>query len=254
MRNFVVTTSHKPDREQVMKAKELAEKLGTIYVSRRRLKEFKVDFYYVVEKNRISIKWPGGEFFFHPSSAILRMRNIRSGQKDYLIESLQPEGSELVLDTTFGLGSEAILMAAFLPEGKVIGLEGSIHIYTVVKYGMENFETDIQWLKDALKRIELYHANFKEYIRSQPDNSFDVVYCDPMFENPVYESSAMNPLRPFAVYDTVNEEDIEEMLRIAKKKVILKSHVKDSLFKRIRVDELKGSRKSGVLYGVIHKR
>jgi hypothetical protein len=75
-----------------------------------------------------------------------------------------------------------------------------------------------------------------------------------MFENPVYESSAMNPLRPFAVYDTVNEEDIEEMLRIAKKKVILKSHVKDSLFKRIRVDELKGSRKSGVLYGVIYKR
>lgn len=182
------------------------------------------------------------------------MRNIRSGQKDYLIESLQPEGNEIVLDTTFGLGSEAILMAAFLPEGKVIGLEGSIHIYTIVKYGMENFETDIRWLKDALKRIELYHANFKEYIRSQPDNSFDVVYCDPMFENPVYESSAMNPLRPFAVYDTVNEEDIEEMLRIAKKKVILKSHVKDSLFKRIRVDELKGSRKSGVLYGVIYKR
>ncbi|XQT34839.1 hypothetical protein ACMTAS_0535 [Thermotoga neapolitana DSM 4359] len=250
----MVTTSHKPDREQVMKARELAEKLGTIYVPRKRLKEVEVDFYYVVEKNKISIKWPGGEFFFHPSSAILRMRNIRSGQRDYLIETLQPEGNEVVLDTTFGLGSEAILMAAFLPEGKVIGLEGSIHIYTVVKHGMENFETDIKWLKEALKRIELYHADFKEYIRKQPDNSFDVVYCDPMFENPVYESSAMNPLRPFAVYDTVNEDDVKEMLRIARKKVILKSHIKDSLFKRIRVDELKGSRKSGVMYGVIYKR
>ncbi|PLV59243.1 class I SAM-dependent methyltransferase [Thermotoga sp. KOL6] len=254
MKNFVVTTSHKPDKEQIMKAQELAESLGTIYVPRKRLKETNVDFYYVVERNRLSIKWPGGEFFFHPSSAVLRMRNIKSGQKDYLIEVLQPKGNEIVLDTTFGLGGEAILMAAFLPEGKVVGLEGSIHIYTVVKYGIEHFETDVKWLKEALKRIELYYANFKDYIRKQPAESFDVVYCDPMFENPVYESSAMNPLRPFAVYDTVDEEDVREMLRIARKKVILKSHVKDSLFKRIKVDELKGSKKSGVVYGVIYKR
>ncbi|MCD6550846.1 class I SAM-dependent methyltransferase [Thermotoga sp.] len=254
MKRFVVTTSHKPSKDQVIQARELAEKLGTDYIPRRRLKEIEVDFYYVVEKSRLSIKWPGGEFFFHPSAAILRMRNIRNGQRDYLIETLQPEGNEVVLDTTFGLGSEAILMAAFLPKGKVIGLEGSVHIYTVVKYGMKHFETDIKWLKEALKRIELYHTDFKRYVKEQPDNSFDVVYCDPMFENPVYASSAMNPLRPFAVYGTVNEDDVKEMLRIARKKVILKSHIKDSLFKRISMDELKGSRKSGVMYGVIYKQ
>jgi len=254
MKNYVVTTSHRPDKEQVLEAKRLANELGTVYVPRRKLHELNVDFYYVVEKGRLSIKWKRGEFFFHPSTAILRMRNIKAGQRDYLIETLQPEGDEVVLDTTFGLGSEAILMAAFLPEGKVVGLEASLHIYTIVKYGLERFQTDIEWLREAIKKIELLHANFKEFVREASDNSYDVVYCDPMFENPVYESSAMNPLRPFAVYDTVTEEDVKEMLRVAKKKVIIKTHVKDSLLGRIRVDELKGAKKSGVVYGVIHKR
>ena len=258
MKKFVVTTSHKPKKEQVMKAKELAENLKVKYIPRRKLREFaeenELDFYYVVEKNgRVVIRWEGGELFFHPSVSILRMRNIRNGQKDYLIEALELEGNEKVLDLTFGLGSEAILIAAFLPFGKVVGLEKSIHIYTVVSEGIKNFKTDLKWLKDALSRIELIHEDFKGFIRKTSDESFDVVYCDPMFENPKYESSAMNPLRPFAVYDTVDEDDLEHMIRIARKKVILKSCVEDSLFKRIKVDEVVGSKKSGVIYGIIRK-
>ena len=229
------------------------------YVPRRKLKEFAkksgLDFYYVVEKDgRVVIRWEGGEFFFHPSVSILRMRNIRNGQRDYLIEALELEGNEKVLDLTFGLGSEAILIAAFLPSGKVIGLEKSIHIYTVVSEGIKNFKTDLKWLRDALSRIDLLHEDFKDFIRKADDESFDVVYCDPMFENPKYESSAMNPLRPFAVYDTVDEDDLNHMIRIAKKKVVLKSCVEDSLFRRIRVDEIIGSKKSGVIYGIIRKR
>ncbi len=254
----MVTTSHRPDREQVIRAKELAKELGAEYVSRRRLsslvKEGKVDFYYVVEASgEVVIRWKDGELFFHPSVAKLRMKNIQTGGKDYLIEALKPEGNEIVLDATFGLGAEAILMAAFLPEGKVIGLEKSIHIYTIVKLGLQTYRPNVKWIEDAMRRIELIHADFKEHIRKTPDESFDVVYCDPMFENPVYESSAMNPLRPFASYDTVTEEDVEEMLRIARKKVIIKSHVRDSLFDRIKVDYTMGSKKSGVVYGVIEK-
>ena len=258
MERFVVTTSHKPTKDQVLKAKELARELGTKYVSRRHLSEKiergEVDFYYVVEKDgRLVIRWRGGEFFFHPSVAKLRMKNIQSGGRDYLIEVMDFKGDELVLDTTFGLGAEAILMAAFLPEGKVIGLEKSIHIYTIVKHGLEHYEPNVSWIKEAMERIELINADFKEFLKEAPDESYDIVYCDPMFENPKYESSAMNPLRPFASYDTVTPEDIEQMLRVARKKVVLKSHVKDSLFSRIKVDYTVGSKKSGVIYGVIEK-
>jgi 16S rRNA (guanine1516-N2)-methyltransferase len=259
MEKFVVTTSHKPSKEQVLKAKELAEKLGVDYIPRRQLSERvnkgEIDFYYVVEASgRIVIRWKGGEFFFHPSVAKVRMKNLESGGRDYLIDVMKFEGDEVVLDTTFGLGAEAILMAAFLPRGKVIGLEKSIHIYNVVKYGLLNYKPNVRWIEKAMKRIELIHTDFKEFIRKAEDESYDIVYCDPMFENPKFESSSMNPLRPFASYDTITEEDVRHMLRIAKKKVVLKSHVKDSLFERIKVDYKTGSKKSGVIYGVIEKR
>ncbi len=256
MKEFVVTTSHRPRREQVEKAIALAKELGTEYVPRKDLKriESEIDFYYVVESSgRVLIRWSEGELFFHPSVAKVRMKNLRLG-RDYLVEALDPEGDEIVLDTTFGLGSEAILMAAFLPRGKVVGLEKSVHIYTVVREGMRLYKSKVKWIDDAIKRIELLHADFKEFIRSQPDGSYDVVYCDPMFENPRYESSSMNPLRPFASYDTISDEDVEEMVRIARKRVIIKSHVEDGLFKRIRVDREMGSKKSGVIYGIIEIR
>ncbi len=255
----MVTTSHKPRYEQVLKARELARELGVEYVSRRhlpeKLEEEKVDFYYVVEAGgKLVIKWKGGELFFHPSVAKIRMKNLKNGGRDYLIEALKLKGEELVLDATFGLGSEAILIAAFLPKGKVIGLEKSPHIYRVVKDGMSRYKPKTKWIEDAMNRIELIQADMKEFIREAYEDSYDVVYCDPMFENPKYESSSMNPLRPFASYDRVSEEDVKQMLRVAKKRVILKAHKKDSLFDRIKVDKVVGSRKSGVLYGVIEKR
>ncbi len=253
---FVVTTSHRPRRNQVEKAIKLAEDLGTVYVPRRDLKNLSdLDFYYVVESSgRVVIRWSNGVFFFHPSIAKVRMKNLQNHGRDYLIEAADLKGDEVVLDTTFGLGSEAILMAAFLPEGKVIGLEKSIHVYTVVKEGLSSYKANVEWINEAMRRIELVHADFKEFLKRQPANSYDVVYCDPMFENPKYESSSLNPLRPFASYDTISEEDVLEMIRVARKRVVLKSNVKDRLFERIMVDEKMGSKKSGVLYGIIHVR
>ncbi len=260
MKRFVVTTSHKPSKEQIRIAKAFAREIEATYVPRRKLKEMvesgAIDFYYVVEANgRLVIKWKGGEFFFHPSVAKLRMRNLKNGGRDYLIEALELEGNEIILDATFGLGAEAILMAAFLKSGKVIGLEKSPHIYRVVRDGLERYKPDVQWIAEAMKRIELYNEDMKEFIRKAPDESFDIVYCDPMFENPKYESSAMNPLRPFASYDTVDDEDLGHMLRIAKKRVVIKTHEKDSLFEKLsrKPHKVIGSKKSGVLYGIIYK-
>ena len=255
----MVTTSHNPSRDQIDLAKDLAKRLNTKYVNRRHLSDYKkkekVDFYYVVESDgRIVIRWSDGELFFHPSVAKIRMKNIQNGGRDYLIEALSLDGDEVVLDTTFGLGTEAILIAAFLPRGRVVGIEKSIHIYTVVSDGMKRYKPKVKWIGEALKRIDLTHADMKKFIREAEDDSYDIVYCDPMFENPKYESSSMNPLRPFASYDTVNEDDVKHMLRIARKRVVLKANEKDSLFERIRVDKIMGSKKSGVLYGVIEKR
>ena len=233
-------------------AKRMADELGCRYINRRRLSEIKddLDFYYVVEKDRVVLRFKGGVLFFHPSMAKVRYINIKKGMGDHLIEALNLDGNELVLDTTFGLGSEAILMAHFLKDGKVIGLEASKHIYTIVKYGFEFYKPKERWMAEAMKRIEILNEDFKEFIRRCEDKSFDIVYCDPMFENPIYESDSMNPLRPFAVYDTIDEEDLKEMLRISRKRVVLKSRIGDGLFDRIKVDKVVKGRRL-IMYGVI---
>ncbi|MCD6545063.1 MAG: class I SAM-dependent methyltransferase [Thermotogae bacterium] len=254
MNRFVITTSYKPNHQQVVMAKKIANELSYKYVPRKKLKKDDLDFFYVVEKNgRLVIRGKNLEFFFHPSIAKVRFLNIKKGLKDYLIEALEPLGNETVLDLTFGLGSEAILMANFLPNGKVIGVEGSIHIYTVVKYGLRTYRDRSDWINEAMKRIDLWYGNFKELIKGLPNDSVDVVYCDPMFENPIFESNSMNPLRKFAVYDSIDTFDVEHMIRIAKKKVILKSRVGDTMFEKIKVDKLLKGKNSVIIYGVIFK-
>jgi hypothetical protein len=242
----------------MLRAKELAQELNLPYIPRRSfrdlLKIVGTDYCYVVESDRIVVKYRSGSLFFHPSTAKVRMRNVKKGLKDHLIECLQLAGSEWILDTTFGLGAEAVLMAGFLEEGKVVGLEASTPTYIVVREGLKNYRDKEDWVNDAMRRIEILNVDFREHLVNCPDDSFDIVYCDPMFENPVYESSSMNPLRPFAVYDTVTDKDVEEMLRVARRKVVLKAHALDSLFNRIKVDRITGSKKSQVLYGVIEKR
>lgn len=260
--NFIVTTSYKPDSRTAARAKDLAAEFGVPYVSRRRLKDYlelkPVDFYYVLDRNgQLSINYGDQRFFFHPSMAKLRLKNFRDGQRDHLIESLELEGNELILDATFGLGSEAILMSHFLTQGKVIGLEASPHIYRVVNHGLKYYPFQYQWMFDAVSRITLINADLKKFIRKVADNAYDIVYCDPMFEVPKYTSSSLNPLRPFAVYNPIAEEDVLEMLRIAKKRVVLKTRDTDSLFdsfKTVKFNKISGGKNSGVLYGVIEKK
>ncbi|QTA37894.1 class I SAM-dependent methyltransferase [Thermosipho ferrireducens] len=255
---YVVTTSYRPTKECVRIAHKLANKFDAKYINRRhvneKLEKGLIDFYYVVEKDlTLAIKWKNGEFFFHQGISKIRMENIKNGHKDYLIESINPSPDDVIYDATFGLGSEAILLSAFVPDGKVIGTEGSIHIYRVVKWGLKYYKTNVEWIKDALKRIELHYGNYKTFIKNVPDKHFDIVYCDPMFENPIYESSSLNPLRTFAVYDPLNFEDIEEMIRIAKKRVVIKTLTRDALFDKIKslFNRTYLSKKSGVIYGVI---
>ncbi|HPE68405.1 MAG TPA: class I SAM-dependent methyltransferase [Thermotogota bacterium] len=252
---FVVTTANKPDSVLTQRARQFAHKIGVPFVSRRHfpsfLKEHPQDFFYVFERERLVIRRANETFFFHPGSAVMRMRNFKQGQEDYLLQTMQLTGTESVLDLTLGLGNEAILLGAFLPEGRVVGVEGSQHIFHIVQDGWKNYTGGPPWVLEAMKRVSLVHKDYRDLLRELPEDAYDIVYCDPMFENPVMSSSGLNPLRPFALYDPMEPEDVEQMKRVARKKVILKALEKDSLFSRIAVDTIQGSRHSGVMYGVI---
>ena len=74
-----------------------------------------------------------------------------------------------------------------------------------------------------------------------------------MFENPIYESSSLNPLRPFANYDTINDDVVRELMRIAKKRVVIKSLERDNLLDTLSVkfDRVLLSRKNGLVFACI---
>ncbi len=259
MMNYVVTTSNRPKYEQIIAAKKVAEEYKVKFVKRKSIGSYvtenDIDFYYILDKNNQLKIYDGKEmFFFHPSMSKVRQKNLKDGQRDHLIESINPAGDEKILDLTFGLGSEALLMAKYLTTGTVTGIEASIHIYRIVSHGLRNYPYQYEWLKEAASKIEIINMNMKQYLKDAKDNSFDVVYCDPMFDIPILKSNSLNPIRKFASYDTVEDEDFENMRRISRDKIIIKSRVTDRLFKKINeygFENINGSKRSGIMYGVM---
>ena len=247
---MIVTTSHKPERRQVVEALELARRLKVRYVSRRHLVRRKGETVVVVESKGISALKDDKRLFFHPSLAVIRRSNIKSGERDYLIESLSLNGDESVLDCTLGLGSEAILIAHFLTKGKVVGLEKSKIVQIVVEDGIKRVDNVPKWVAEAVKRIEILNADYKEYVRSTKEK-FDCVYVDPMFEHPSCNSPAMDNLRPFVDNSTVDVSDLEFMKKITRKRIVVKARWNDSIFERYEFNRVMGSPKSGISYGVI---
>jgi 16S rRNA (guanine1516-N2)-methyltransferase len=252
----VITTSHTPSKEAVELAKKLSQDFGIPYYNRRhlseRVKEGKVKVYYVVDNNlQLSVATPTGRLFFHPGMAKIRMENYKRDGKDLLLEALKPSSEDIIYDATFGLGMDAVFMAHFVKQ--VVGTEVSAHIYRVVSYGLSKYQSKEEWINMAIKKIVLFNEDMKSFMKKQSDKSFDIVYCDPMFENPVYESSALNPLRPLASYDTLDKSTVKEMVRIARKRIVIKTLIKDSLLERLGVkfDRVITSKRSGLVYACI---
>lgn len=252
----LVTTSYNFTPKAVELAKRLSEEYGIPYYNRRHLnekvREGSVDFYYVVDNNlTLSIRLGDTRLFFHPGISKIRMENFKREGRDFLFDAIRPSSGDIVYDGTFGLGMDAIFMAHFVE--KVIGTEVSTHIYRIVSYGLRNYKSKEDWINNAIAKIELYNEDMKEFISRQQDKSFDIVYCDPMFENPIYESSSLNPLRPFANYDTINDDVVRELMRIAKKRVVIKSLERDNLLDTLSVkfDRVLLSRKNGLVFACI---
>ncbi len=246
---MAVTTAHKPNPQQVKRAKVLSAELGCKYVPRRHFKPIKDEIVIIIERDGVSAIKDDKRLFFHPSLAVLRKSNFEVGQRDYLIESLSLSGNEKVLDCTLGLGSEALLIAHFLPNGKVKCLESSKIIKMIVEDGLKDKNLP-EWVVDASKRIEIMEGDYKEFIR-KTEEKFDCIYVDPMFEHPELKSNAMNALRPFADYSGLTSDDLEVMKGMATKRIVVKARWNDSIFEKYKFDRVVGSLKSNVGYGVI---
>ncbi|MFJ5963085.1 class I SAM-dependent methyltransferase [Bacillus sp. NPDC093026] len=234
---MLITTSFRANEETIKTAKKLADKLHGEYVERRKqsvrqLAKIRGEVL-VVGKERFEWYQPNGEkFFFHPSSAMFRVKRILRGEKDPLIEAADLQLGDSFLDCTLGLGADAITAScATGPNGNVVGIEKNPITALLVHEGLKTWETGVIEADEALKRISVISGDSIEQLKKLPDRSFDVVYFDPMFEETIQESSSIARLRHVAEHRFHHEIAIKEAMRVARKRVVLKDHWKSTRFK-----------------------
>ena len=258
MDNFIVTTVRKPTPDVENLAEEISLKLGGKLVTREDFSFDKLKTIYGVEnillvkKNSLSVVTGDGELFFHPNTAHLRIKNLREGDGDRLIDALKISAGSTVLDCTLGLGSDAIVESFIAGStGKVVALEINPLIAEIVRRGLKNFSDDSEHVLTAMRRIEVVNVAAENFLPTCADNSFDVVYFDPMFRRPVKKSSGLNAIRPLADGRPLSTEIVREAVRVAKFRVVMKEHRGSDEFSRLGFKIVEGGKYSSVSFGVI---
>ncbi|WP_455662940.1 class I SAM-dependent methyltransferase [Pradoshia sp.] len=235
-----VTTVERTNAQLNQKAKESADKLGVPYVERKKRTIKQLQAIYqkpciVIGKARTEMYDLGSDkpLFFHPNMAAIRMKRIERGESDpFLVMTGLREGMTL-LDCTMGMAADAWVAAFAVGEaGRVTGLEINPYIHFIMNEGRRHYEETGTDYTDALKRIDMVQADYHDFLHHSADNSYDVVYLDPMFTETVEESAGLSGLRGFASYQDVQEEAISHAKRVARKRVVLKDHFRSHRFEK----------------------
>lgn len=253
-----VTTAGRTNEVMITQAMEIAKELKIEYVVRKKksihaLQSFLNDDCIVVGKDRLEL-FPFGEkqpFFFHPNSSMFRIKRIIGGDLDPFIVACQLEKGTQLLDCTLGLASDSIVASHIVGDpGRVVGLEGNPYLAYIVKKGLASWDSRVSELNECFGRLEVVNCLALEYLKNLKDDSFDVVYFDPMFEEHINESNGINGLSKVALYEDISDEMISHAKRVARKRVVLKDHFRSKRFNKYQFEVIQ--RKSAKFhFGVI---
>jgi hypothetical protein len=92
-------------------------------------------------------------------------------------------------------------------------------------------------------------ADYRHFLRTLPDRSFDIVMFDPMFRQTILESTAMQMLRPLANSEPLDEASVREAVRVARRVVLFKERPESGEFERLGFTKARES--SQFTWGVI---
>lgn len=223
---LVITTARKPSRAIEIMAQDLGRRYNIPYIVRgnQRLDSMIEEHLtvLVLSRERLSCHTRAGEFFLHPNMAAVRIKLLRQGKEDAMLRVMGIQPGDSVLDCTAGLCADSLVAKFGVGAGgKVVALEKSLPVYIAVKYGQEQY-TGPERFRDLAAGIELIHADYRDYLAALPGRSFDIVYFDPMFDNPVMEAAALLPLRPLAWHQPLTRADIALAARVARRRVVVK--------------------------------
>jgi 16S rRNA G966 N2-methylase RsmD len=237
---MLVTTAGRTNKEMIAYAKEIAEDLQCKYYIRKDLsitviQEQTNEDVLVVGKNRLEIHTIHGEepFFFHPNSAMFRVKRLQRGEHDPFVDAAKLQEGMSVLDCTLGMGSDSIVASHIVGRsGQVIGIEGNMYSAYLVQKGLQEWQSGNDEVDGAMRRVQVRNSEYLAFLQACEDNSFDVVYFDPMFEENIQESDGIKGLKHLALYTNITEEVMKEAKRVAKLRIVLKDHYKSERFAR----------------------
>lgn len=257
-----ITTRHKPDKNLLRLVDDWCERLQGTYVERRNdsiqtlMSKHEMDQLLVLaeDHHRLYIKGNKQPYFFHPGMSVLRIKSILKGDNDVMVQVAELREGDSFLDCTLGLGADAITASYIVgDQGHVVGVESERVIAELTKDGLRHWhQEDVPKFDDALRRIEVVCADHLEYMRQLPSESFDVVYFDPMFRNPVKTSVGISSLRDFANSHALQKEAIDEALRVCRRKVMMKERSDSLEFQRLGFKKIVRPNAS-TTFGVIDK-
>lgn len=164
---------------------------------------------------------------------MFRVKRLMRGEHDPFVQATQLESGMTVLDCTLGMASDSIVASYMVGEsGKVTGLEGNEYMAYIMENGLKTWSSSVSEIDEAMQRIDVKQTEHYAFLKQCGDNSYDVVYLDPMFEETVIESDGIKGLKHFALYHDITDETIAEAKRVARKRVVLKDHFRSSRFEK----------------------
>ncbi len=209
---YVVTTSRRTDPGLTAAARAWAERLGVPFVRRAArglaalCREEGVHAALTVTPVRVGLVIPaeGVEYFFHPSMARTRIRNIRDGTGDPMVAAMQLKAGDTVLDCTLGRACDATVASWVVGEaGRVVGYEADPLVAALTIEGLRDYEVEGRGVQEAMRRIDARHG-------------------DCVFEETIADSQAMQPLRRIGVHRPMAPATFEQARRATRRAVVIK--------------------------------
>lgn len=247
-----VTTSRRATEIEMDEARTLAKRLDLPYAERTGPLAPQDGPALVVTKEQLVIETEAGRLFFHPGMARPRIRALEQGRNDVMVEAMGLHAGDAVLDCTLGLGADA-LVASFVvgKTGRVVGVEAMKALAEVVRVGMATYEFKHTNVVEAMRRVEVVCADHRHYLQAAPDKSFDVVYFDPLFRQPVAETIHMQPWRFLGEQRPLSKETLAEARRVARRRVVVKERSDGEVLSELGLTDIVGGKGSRIAYGVL---
>lgn len=264
--NWGITTSSKPSHDTMEQARQLALEWNCPYVPRAGLSlaclktNWNLDYVFVLDlTGQLILDEP--HLFWHPGMALARLRRItRRSMKvtDPLLTVMELREGDRVLDCTLGMAWDALVAAwAVGDTGQVMGLEDSPIMAVISSWGLSHhvkqFSNNNLPMEKVASRITIQNTKALDYLKTQEDDSWDVVYFDPMFETGIHTSSPLNAFRPVASYEGFGLESFQEAIRVCRRRLVVKERTFSPIWRKYPFNKLYQRDKHPIAFGIFDK-